>query len=124
MARRGSTEDSDFSPSVESDGNSEAISAVADVLDRRTISKKLNGKSNKRKKSRRASNSSDSIVEKTKAKEVKLPSKASILVLAQVVSDGTEQNGAFKATYTCRWLTATDLSTFFCSTFPLLFCST
>lgn len=99
MARRGSTEDSDFSPSVESDGDSEVISAVADVLERRTIPRKLIGKSNKRKTTRRVSNSSDSNVEKTKAKEVKLPSKASILVLAQVVSDGTEQNGAFKATY-------------------------
>lgn len=102
MARRGSTEDSDFSPSVESDSDSEANFAVAEDSDRETIpvpGNEINEKSNKRKTSRKASNARDSRMEKRKAKEVKLPSKASILILAQVDSDGTDQNGELKASF-------------------------
>lgn len=100
MARCGSTEDSDLSPLVESDSDSEANFAVAEDSDRETIPKnEINGKSNKRKTSRKASNARDSRMEKRKAKEVKLPSKASILILAQVDSDGTDQNGELKASF-------------------------
>lgn len=98
MERRGSTEDSDFSPSVESNSDSEANFAVAEDSDRETIPEnEINGKSNKRKTSRKASGARDSRREKSKAKEVKLPSKASILILAQVDSDGADQNGELEA---------------------------